>query len=69
MQTADSNRVTVPERQCFRHDGEPKKGYATFDEAFALVMGAIGHGSKRVHVYLCPICGLYHVGRNPKAPK
>jgi hypothetical protein len=61
MQTADSNRVTVPERQCFRHDGEPKLAFETFDEAFAMVSGAIGHGSKKMRVYKCQQHG-WHVG-------
>lgn len=51
------------DRRCFLADGKPKKGYATFDEAFEVVAEGFGQNSTQTHVYRCPEHG-YHLGRH-----
>jgi len=69
MCAADSQLIKVLERQCIRSDGNPKTAFKTFDEAFVLVAGAVGHGSNRTHVYRCPNGHGWHLAKNErKAP-
>jgi len=67
MQTADRHVVVlvqVPERQCYRADGHPKRPFSSFDEAFEQIASAVGRNARATHVYRCPDGHGWHIGKN-----
>lgn len=55
-------------RTCTRRDGEPKRKFFDLDHAnnqLRKIRRKFGKDTAPLHVYKCPTCEAYHIGRPP----